>query len=127
MVMRVDEFSQQVFQQCCFFFVEQVCSYKKICVFCGGGLNLIFRGDELEGEEFQNNDGFFVFLMFLYVVIFVVIVQWIVGILLGFEIGLILFSLYVLYIDNICVGGDYFFYFVGRVVCFIYFCEEDGV
>jgi len=89
------------------FLQSQPRSHKKTRAPCGGGLNPILRGDELEGEELQNNDGPLAPPTFLHAVTSVAIVQWTVGTLSGFETGPILLSSHALYTDNTCAGGDY--------------------
>ena len=65
------------------FLQSQPRSHKKTRAPCGGGLNPILRGDELEGEELQNNDGPLAPPTFLHAVTSVAIVQWTVGKLSG--------------------------------------------
>lgn len=65
------------------FLQSQPRGHKKTRAPCGGGLNPILRGDELEGEELQNNDGPRAPPTFLHAVTSVAIVQWTVGKLSG--------------------------------------------
>ncbi len=58
-------------------------SHKKTRAPCGGGLNPILRGDELEGEELQNSGARFPPPSFLHAVTSVAILQWTVGNLSG--------------------------------------------